>query len=103
MAAEAHDRRRRGRHGAGVPRRQVARFDERRALLQHQDDAGSQSRVTGDRMSAMQRPNIATLEGAARILRFGLIEMSHRGGTTHLASSMSWVEILVAAYWMALK
>ena len=54
-------------------------------------------------MNTMVWPNEAALVDIARDLRFGLIKLSHRAGTPHLASSMSCVEILVAAYWMALR
>jgi transketolase len=46
---------------------------------------------------------IAELEGIARKLRFKLIEMSHAAGTPHLGSALSCVDILVAAYWKAVR
>ena len=39
------------------------------------------------------------LEATARTVRGKLCEMSHRAGTPHLGSSLSCVDILVAAYW----
>ncbi len=43
------------------------------------------------------------LDLVARQLRFKLIQMSHVGGTPHLASALSCVDILAAAYWNVLK
>ena len=43
------------------------------------------------------------LELIARQIRGRLVEMSHRAGVPHLGSSLSCVDILVAAYWRALK
>src|SRR5882762_9357273 len=39
------------------------------------------------------------LETIARQIRGKLVEMSHQTGTPHLGSSLSCVDILVAAYW----
>lgn len=39
----------------------------------------------------------------ARQIRAELVEMSHRAGTPHLASALSCVDILVAAYWGVLR
>lgn len=39
---------------------------------------------------------------AAR-MRFKLVQMSHAAGTPHLASALSCVEILAAAYWQVLR
>jgi transketolase len=39
------------------------------------------------------------LETAARRIRLKVIELSHKAGTPHLGSSLSCVDILVAAYW----
>jgi len=47
--------------------------------------------------------DISALEGVARRLRGHLVELSHRARTPHLGSSLSCVEILVAAYWSALR
>jgi transketolase len=44
----------------------------------------------------------AELERVARQLRAALVEMSHRSGAPHLASGLSCVEILVAAYFEVL-
>jgi len=43
--------------------------------------------------------NLAELEVLARRIRGKLVEMSHQAGTPHLGSSLSCVDILVAAYW----
>jgi transketolase len=40
-----------------------------------------------------------TLETVARRIRMKVIELSHKAGTPHLGSSLSCVDILVAAYW----
>src|SRR5882724_11055989 len=53
--------------------------------------------------AASSGKTIAELEDIARKLRFKLIEMSHAAGTPHLGSAMSCVDILVAAYWNAVK
>ena len=42
---------------------------------------------------------VAELEVIARRIRGRLVEMSHRARTPHLASALSCVDILVAAYW----
>jgi transketolase len=39
------------------------------------------------------------LETVARRIRIKVIELSHKAGTPHLGSSLSCVDILVAAYW----
>lgn len=46
---------------------------------------------------------IADLETQARLIRGKLVEMSHRAKTPHLGSSLSCVDILVAAYWGTLR
>jgi transketolase len=46
---------------------------------------------------------IAELDPIARQIRGKLIEMSHDTGTPHLGSSLSCVDILVAAYWRVLR
>jgi transketolase len=43
------------------------------------------------------------LARAAAAVRGTLIEISHRGKAAHIASSLSTVDILVAAYWHALR
>jgi len=43
------------------------------------------------------------LTTVARRLRGKLVQMSHASGAPHLASSLSCVEIMVAAYWEALR
>ena len=46
---------------------------------------------------------IAELETMARRIRGKLVELSHSGRAPHLGSSLSCVDILVAAYWGVLK
>ena len=46
--------------------------------------------------------NLAELEAIARHIRGRLVEISHKSRTPHLGSSLSCVDILVAAYWGAL-
>lgn len=46
---------------------------------------------------------LADLQDRARRIRGKLVEMSHRAETPHLGSSMSCVDVLVAAYWSALS
>ncbi len=48
-------------------------------------------------------PTVAELERLARQLRFRLIQMSHQAGTPHLGSALSCIDILVAAFWTALR
>ncbi|MCZ6679498.1 MAG: transketolase [Candidatus Poribacteria bacterium] len=48
-------------------------------------------------------PCIPELETTARHIRCKLVEMSHKARTPHLGSSLSCVDILVAAYWRALS
>jgi transketolase len=43
------------------------------------------------------------MEAVARRIRGSLVEMSNRASSPHLGSSLSCVDILVAAYWSALK
>lgn len=45
----------------------------------------------------------AELDLLTRQLRLKLVQMSHAAGTPHLASALSCVEILVAAYWRVLR
>jgi transketolase len=45
----------------------------------------------------------AELEQISRRIRFKLVQMSHAAGTPHLGSALSCVDILVAAYWGALR
>ena len=47
--------------------------------------------------------NISELESKARQIRGKLVEMSYKAGTPHLGSSLSCVDILVAAYWGVLR
>jgi len=46
--------------------------------------------------------NLEDLELTARQIRGRLVEMSHKGRAPHLGSSLSCVDILVAAYWAAM-
>ena len=48
-------------------------------------------------------PDIKELEATASQIRGKLVEMSHKARTAHLASSLSCVDILVAAYWAGLS
>lgn len=64
-------------------------------MVQHQDDeADCRAGVT---MS--ERP----LHETAALVRAEVIRMSQRAGTAHLASSLSCIDILVAAYWRVLR
>jgi len=55
-------------------------------------------------MSVNNTPHsISELEAIARRIRGTLVELSHRSRTAHLGSALSCVDILVAAYWTALK
>ena len=51
----------------------------------------------------MTTPPIADLQAIARRLRGKVVELSHKAGTPHLASSLSCIDILVAAYWGVLS
>ncbi|HEX8136016.1 MAG TPA: transketolase [Pyrinomonadaceae bacterium] len=51
------------------------------------------------RVAESQRVDLAELEMQARLIRAKLAEMSHQAKTPHLGSSLSCVDILVAAYW----
>lgn len=48
------------------------------------------------------RPELGELEAIARHIRGKLVEISHKSRTPHLGSSLSCVDILVAAYWAVL-
>ena len=48
------------------------------------------------------KPDLGELEAIARHIRGRLVELSHQSRTPHLGSSLSCVDILVAAYWAAL-
>lgn len=48
-------------------------------------------------------PSLAELEGLARRVRGHLVQMSHAARAPHLGSALSCVDILVAAYWGALR
>lgn len=54
-------------------------------------------------MTASLENDVAHWEQIAREIRGQLVKMSHEAQTPHLASSLSCVEILVAAYWGALS
>ena len=45
----------------------------------------------------------ADLASVARTLRYQVVQMSHASGAPHLGSSLSCIDILVAAYWRALR
>jgi transketolase len=55
---------------------------------------------TGTR-AARNSADLAELEAMSRRVRGKVIELSHKAGTPHLGSSLSCVDILVAAYWGA--
>lgn len=42
---------------------------------------------------------VEDLAGVARDLRYQIVQLSHNAGTPHLGSSLSVVDVLVAAYW----
>ena len=48
------------------------------------------------------KPGLGELEAIARHIRGRLVEISHKSRTPHLGSSLSCVDILVAAYWAVL-
>ena len=50
----------------------------------------------------VQQPDTPALARKAAELRFEVIGMSHRAGSAHLASCLSCIDILTAAYWHAL-
>lgn len=54
-------------------------------------------------IAAAQATSPTDLDGWSRKLRGKVIEMSHAAGTPHLGSSLSCMDILVAAYWAVLK
>ena len=43
------------------------------------------------------------LADVARSLRYQVVQMSHASGAPHLGSSLSCIDILVAAYWLTLR
>ena len=45
----------------------------------------------------------ADLAEVARNLRYQIVQMSHASGAPHLGSSLSCIDILVAAYWLTLR
>lgn len=47
--------------------------------------------------------SLPDFEQIARRIRFELVKMSHRAETAHLGGALSCVDILVAAYWHALR
>ena len=53
--------------------------------------------------SRLVLPVTQDLDSIARQLRTQLVELSHRARTAHLGSSLSCVDIVVAAYWGALR
>ncbi len=51
----------------------------------------------------MMNYTISELESIAKSIRGKIVEMSHKSRAAHLGSSLSCVDILVAAYWAALS
>lgn len=51
----------------------------------------------------MTIPTLRELRTLSSNIRFELVKMSHRAQTAHLGGALSCVDILVAAYWTALK
>jgi transketolase len=47
--------------------------------------------------------SLEALSDVARDLRYQIVQLSHEGGAAHLGSALSCVDILVAAYWRALR
>jgi transketolase len=47
--------------------------------------------------------DIPALEKIASDLRYQVVQLSHNAGTPHLGSALSCIDILVAAYWRALR
>lgn len=54
-------------------------------------------------LAAPPRSGINHLEAIARDVRGTVVRMSHRASAAHLGSALSCVDILVAAYWTALR
>ncbi|MCC6232611.1 MAG: transketolase [Verrucomicrobiales bacterium] len=52
---------------------------------------------------SLPAPDVPALEAVARRLRHRVIRMSHDAGTPHLGSALSCLDILVAAYWTAVR
>ena len=53
--------------------------------------------------SAAKSPDVAFLKGKAAELRGEVIGMSHKAGSAHLASCLSCIDVLTAAYWHVLN
>ena len=51
----------------------------------------------------MKKPGPTDLEYIARRIRGELVKISYKANTPHLGSSLSCVDILVAAYWSVLN
>ena len=51
----------------------------------------------------MNKPETNDLEYIARLIRGKLVKISNNAKTPHLGSSLSCVDILVAAYWGVLN
>ena len=60
-------------------------------------------RITSDNKLPMSKETYSDLENIACRIRGRIVEMSHESSTTHIGSSLSCVDILVAAYWGALS
>jgi transketolase len=56
-----------------------------------------------NQVTAVKEPGIADLERIAAEIRCKLVEMACRSRVPHLGSSLSCVDILVAAYWAAMR
>ena len=63
-------------------------------------------RLLPDQLNPAEVPfgaSFSDLQGAARNLRYQVVQMSHDAGTPHLGSSLSCIDILTAAYWRILN
>jgi transketolase len=60
-------------------------------------------RLSHDRKGAAPPENEQDTLCIARQIRTRVVEMSHRAGTPHLGSALSCIDILVAAYWHAVR
>ena len=59
--------------------------------------------VMSSEMTAVNGRSLADLELLSKRIRLKLVQMSHRAGTPHLGSALSCVDILVAAYFSAVR
>ena len=51
----------------------------------------------------MDKKTLPELKNIARRIRGKLVEISHKNNISHLASSLSCVEIMVIAYWKVME